>query len=236
MRRVILQRGEAHFEVTKNPQRPFLVTAAGIDIRAVGTAFGVQLGTTAVEVLVTEGRVSVEKSAGSSRNGRKGTGDREPQTGNSEPGIESPGPEAGADGGRARGDGTGTHSLAPSLPYLAPITLDAGNRVVVDIINETALPLTSALTRVELARRLSWRAPRLEFSDTPLAEAVALMNRYSTIRIEIADTSLARMRVNGLFRADNTDTFVRLLEASFDATAERAEDVVVLKRVKAPGR
>jgi ferric-dicitrate binding protein FerR (iron transport regulator) len=62
------------------------------------------------------------------------------------------------------------------------------------------------------------------------------MNRYSTIRIEIADTALARMRVNGLFRADNTETFVRLLEASFDATAEQAGDVIVLKRVTAPGR
>ena len=63
-RRVILKRGEAHFQVTKNPRRPFIVVAAGVEVRAVGTAFGVQLGHQAVEVLVTEGRVAVDQGAG----------------------------------------------------------------------------------------------------------------------------------------------------------------------------
>jgi transmembrane sensor len=62
-RRVILKKGEAHFQVTKNPRRPFIVVAAGVEVRAVGTAFGVQLGNQAVEVLVTEGRVAVDHSA-----------------------------------------------------------------------------------------------------------------------------------------------------------------------------
>ena len=62
-RRVILKKGEAHFQVTKNPRRPFIVVAAGVEVRAVGTAFGVQLGQQAVEVLVTEGRVAVDQSA-----------------------------------------------------------------------------------------------------------------------------------------------------------------------------
>ncbi len=62
-RRVILKRGDAHFQVTKNPRRPFIVVAAGLEVRAVGTAFGVQLGQQAVEVLVTEGRVAVEQGA-----------------------------------------------------------------------------------------------------------------------------------------------------------------------------
>ena len=64
LRRVVLRNGAAHFSVTKNPQRPFVVEAAGIQIRAVGTAFAVQVGETAVEVLVTEGRVAVNQSPG----------------------------------------------------------------------------------------------------------------------------------------------------------------------------
>ena len=63
VRRVRLVSGEAHFKVAKNPQRPFVVEAGGIDVRAVGTAFGVQLSAQAVEILVTEGRVVVEKPA-----------------------------------------------------------------------------------------------------------------------------------------------------------------------------
>lgn len=60
-RRVLLERGEVHFTVAKNPARPFIVSAAGVDVRAVGTAFNVRLGRQAVEVLVTEGKVQVEQ-------------------------------------------------------------------------------------------------------------------------------------------------------------------------------
>ncbi len=60
-RRAILVRGEALFTVAKNPSRPFIVRAGGVDVRAVGTAFSVRLEAAAVEVLVTEGRVGVER-------------------------------------------------------------------------------------------------------------------------------------------------------------------------------
>jgi len=61
-RRVRLRRGEAHFQVAKNAERPFVVTAGGVEARAVGTAFSVQLDRGAVEVLVTEGQVDVKKA------------------------------------------------------------------------------------------------------------------------------------------------------------------------------
>lgn len=58
-RRVRLIRGEAHFQVAKNKARPFIVSAGGVAVRAVGTAFNVKLDAAQVEVLVTEGRVRV---------------------------------------------------------------------------------------------------------------------------------------------------------------------------------
>lgn len=58
-RRVRLRHGEAQFSVAKNRQRPFVVEVAGVDIRAVGTAFNVRLRPGAVEVIVTEGKVRV---------------------------------------------------------------------------------------------------------------------------------------------------------------------------------
>lgn len=63
-RRVELTRGEAHFEVAKGQVRPFLVSAGGATVRAVGTAFHVHLQPTAVRVLVTEGQVEVQPPAG----------------------------------------------------------------------------------------------------------------------------------------------------------------------------
>jgi transmembrane sensor len=59
-RRVRLTEGEAHFVVAPNPSRPFFVSAGPVTVRAVGTAFNVRLATTAIEVLVTEGKVQVE--------------------------------------------------------------------------------------------------------------------------------------------------------------------------------
>lgn len=61
-RRVRLVRGEAHFTVAKNPDRPFIVSAGQVAVRAVGTAFNVRLRSSAVEVLVTEGKVQVNDS------------------------------------------------------------------------------------------------------------------------------------------------------------------------------
>lgn len=66
-RRVELRRGEAHFEVAKQPKRPFIVAAEGVDVRAVGTAFKVRLDRSAVEVLVTEGHVGVTPGDSASR-------------------------------------------------------------------------------------------------------------------------------------------------------------------------
>ena len=63
-RRVRLVRGEANFTVAKNPERPFVVTAGGVDVRAAGTVFNVRLAREAVEVVVSEGRVKLENWSG----------------------------------------------------------------------------------------------------------------------------------------------------------------------------
>ena len=60
-RRVHLLQGEASFEVAHNPDRPFVVEAAGKMVQAVGTAFVVRLTKRDFEVTVTEGRVQFEQ-------------------------------------------------------------------------------------------------------------------------------------------------------------------------------
>jgi transmembrane sensor len=61
-RRATIVRGEVHFSVHKDASRPFVVTAGNVHVRAVGTAFNVHAGVASVEVLVTEGRVQLERS------------------------------------------------------------------------------------------------------------------------------------------------------------------------------
>ena len=59
LRKVFLLRGEAHFEVAKMHDVPFLVDAGVGWIEAVGTAFSVYRRADAIDVTVTEGRVAL---------------------------------------------------------------------------------------------------------------------------------------------------------------------------------
>jgi transmembrane sensor len=62
-RRVELRRGEAFFEVSKDPHRPFVVRAGTKRVIAVGTQFSVRRDGEDIEVIVTEGKVRVQDSA-----------------------------------------------------------------------------------------------------------------------------------------------------------------------------
>ena len=62
-RHVQLESGEAHFAVAHDTARPFIVSAGGIAVRAVGTAFNVRYTSGGdIEVTVTEGKVRVGQS------------------------------------------------------------------------------------------------------------------------------------------------------------------------------
>jgi transmembrane sensor len=65
-RTVDVERGEAYFEVVKDPRRPFVVRAGRSEVVALGTVFSVRLGTggtqpdAAVAVTLIEGEVTVQ--------------------------------------------------------------------------------------------------------------------------------------------------------------------------------
>ncbi|WP_129648121.1 FecR family protein [Peristeroidobacter agariperforans] len=58
-RRIVLRHGEATFQVAHDQQRPFVVQAGDISVRAVGTAFNIRMKPEGVEVTVTEGVVDI---------------------------------------------------------------------------------------------------------------------------------------------------------------------------------
>ena len=60
LREVEVQKGEAFFEVAKDPERPFIVRAGEISARAVGTAFNVRTGVNRTVVTVSHGLVEVQ--------------------------------------------------------------------------------------------------------------------------------------------------------------------------------
>ncbi|MDW2980636.1 FecR domain-containing protein [Rhodanobacter sp. KK11] len=72
-RHVDLQQGEAFFAVAKDPSRPFVVSAGGRRVTAVGTRFAVRRDAADLRVVVTEGLVRLESD-------RRPNGLRQPAT------------------------------------------------------------------------------------------------------------------------------------------------------------
>ena len=179
-RSVRLTRGEALFTVAKDPARPFVVSARGVDVRAVGTEFVVRHDPAAIAILVTEGRIAVGET--------------------SPVGVES-----------------------------VPIQASAGDSVVVqtDAI-APVVPRVVPVPAAEIARALAWRGRRLEFSETPLAEALALINREAPLSYTLEAPALGRRTITAVIWADDTESFVRLLETGFELQAERNGTVVRL--------
>jgi transmembrane sensor len=64
-RDVDLLRGEAVFDVAKDPRRPFVVRTRDVIVQAVGTVFVVRSFDQEIDVTVTEGAVDVRDSSGS---------------------------------------------------------------------------------------------------------------------------------------------------------------------------
>lgn len=74
-REVVLERGEAYFEVAHDPDRPFRVRTAAGTVTAVGTAFSVRLRESGIGVLVAEGVVTVAGGADGGAGERVGAGE-----------------------------------------------------------------------------------------------------------------------------------------------------------------
>jgi transmembrane sensor len=60
-RRIKLDHGEAYFEVSKDAARPFVVEIADKRVVAIGTKFSIRRNDSDIRVLVTEGRVRIER-------------------------------------------------------------------------------------------------------------------------------------------------------------------------------
>lgn len=206
VRRVRIDQGEAHFAVAKNPARPFIVHAGGVDVQAVGTAFAVQLASSAVDVIVTEGRVAVDR--------REGGGRAEPAA--APGGVIAPKPSANA-----------TFVGAGEKVSMAKEGLTGG----------AAVTAVEAISAAELEQRLAWRNARMEFSNTPLPEVLAAINRYGDAHggahFSLAEEALEQVRMSGIFRVDDTRSFVGILETGFSIKTETvAPNRFELRRMK----
>lgn len=86
------------------------------------------------------------------------------------------------------------------------VRLAAGQAVRVSPSGQAG-PVSAA----QAARIDDWRQGRISFERTPLAQAVAEMNRYSRTPLRIVTPSLAELPIDGAFEAGDTAAFAKAL-------------------------
>jgi len=210
-RGIQLQKGEAHFTVSHNPHRPFLVRAGNGIVRAVGTAFSVRLYERSVDVIVTEGRVALNKA------------DALPVS--TQRSLQQPAQHSLQQSAQ--------HSLQQSTQSAIsepstniklaqntaePAYLDAGQAAIFDTTTHS-IELVQGLDRDELERKLLWRNGLIRFAGAPLEEVVAEISRYTALNIVIREPELKALRIGGLFKVGETQKMLDVLESGFGVYA-----------------
>jgi transmembrane sensor len=89
-----------------------------------------------------------------------------------------------------------------------------------------------AETAADLNRIHAWRARRMEFSNTPLPDALAEFNRYSPAQVVIGTPELQSVRVSGVFSIGDTEAFLFSLREALGAQTLANADEIVLVRAQ----
>jgi len=231
-RAVELVSGQANFEVAKDAARPFVVSAGGGSVRAVGTVFDVYRSGNQVKVTLIEGKVAVRPGPTAIVAGRDAAVPRLPvaQSG------QGPSSTAGLSSSPGLPSNQSPESSQPkSVPTPAAlpaglgigegeIMLVAGEQLVYGGAGPAPQPVATDLQRVT-----AWHARKLDFSDTPLDEAIAEANRYSPDQIVLQAPGLENARISGSFEAGKNEAFAEGLQSYFRLNVEhRADRSIVL--------
>lgn len=98
-------------------------------------------------------------------------------------------------------------------------TLEPGQHIRVDRRGAAAAPV-----RADLQQATAWTTGRIFFHDTPLAEAVAELNRYNRQKITLAADAPSTVRVNGAFDTGDVNGFVAAASDSLNLAVHRQAD------------
>jgi transmembrane sensor len=115
----------------------------------------------------------------------------------------------------------------PGVP-VAPIVMVAKNSRAT--APQDAPIVAKPVETDEIGRELAWRVGRIAFHGETLQEAADEFARYSDVRIEIDDPSVASERVTGLFVSIDPIGFANAVAVSFDLKAEISDRKVRLTR------
>ncbi len=87
--------------------------------------------------------------------------------------------------------------------------------------------ITRGATR-ELNAEAGWRAGRLIFDHTTLADAAAEFNRYNDLKLVIVDGHVGAMKFSSAFPTDGIEAFIRVAQKSLGLHVERRDGEVLI--------
>jgi transmembrane sensor len=205
---VVLNRGRALFSVIHDPIRPFAVTAGKTQVRVLGTEFDVHRTQTGdVVVAVVKGSVYVGRTVEAN----------EPLTDNAiqpPPKLQEPQVLA------------SLSVQSESKTFQPQKILIQGQKVVVkDIVPQIEVQ------EADIKSINSWREGTIDFTRASLEDVVTEVNRYLRHKIKIGDDRLKEIRINMIFKIDDSQHFLYTLVKTLPITYTTlpAGDVVLRK-------
>lgn len=210
-RRVLLLEGQALFQVSKDKNRPFIVSSGDATVRAVGTQFDVNRKASGTTVTVLEGRVAVYSST-----------QFEPTT------IAPARPPIAVLPHTAAQPEVAGHSpvVPPSSDHPAgsPALLPAASAGLADPSGSTAIFLSAgeqvtvtpvavvpAPVHADIGATTAWLERRLIFEGSKLSDVVQEFNRYNKRQLVIEGAKLSDFHVSGVYSSTDPASLVRFL-------------------------
>ena len=117
--------------------------------------------------------------------------------------------------------GANPAALEPSSPVL----MNPGEQLFLEqAASQKVVPVLRKLDQPRVASALAWKRGEVVFDDTPLAEAITDMNRYSHITISLSDdVAAANLHISGLYLVDDVAGFAEAVAAMHGLTMRKAE-------------
>jgi transmembrane sensor len=103
-----------------------------------------------------------------------------------------------------------------------PGTISDGERLV-QVSGEVA-----RVDKPNLLPLLAWQTGQAIFENESLAQAVYELNRYSDVKLTIADPSIANLKVSGVYRVGDNATFARAVAKLLPLTVSQQDDHIDL--------
>jgi transmembrane sensor len=85
---------------------------------------------------------------------------------------------------------------------------------------------------VDSESKLAWREGMIVFQGESLTEVIRELNRYTPLRLNLADPELASISVGGFFKTGDLDQLLIVLENNFGVSSQVLDDEIRLTKLK----